>query len=150
MSIISKSVFSKVNLCKKQIVILVIYFFVVSCQNSQNCIDKISIERVYDAPSPDLITISINIQNDLKDKISNNIFSHVNFYINKEEFFTTHDCVIEKTDSLTWFYIRTPYFNHKKDFTEDDFYKLIDESKDLKVELVYDKTKVKFTFKKCF
>ena len=123
---------------------------VLSCQNTNSCIEKISIYREYDGPSPDLIMININIEDDFIDKLSNDVFSHVNFYINKEEFFTSHDCVIKKTDSITYFNIGTTYFNLKKRITEEDFYKMIESSKDLKVELVYDETKEKFTFKKCF
>lgn len=83
------------------------------------------------------------------DKISDDAHCHINFYIGKEDFFTTHFVVYENESKNYRFKIRTPHFNYKKNFKEEDFYTLIDSSKSLRVELVYDDSGETFTFTKC-
>ena len=79
------------------------------------------------------------------------ITSALDFYPTKrkEDFFTTHFVVYENESKNYRFKIRTPHFNYKKNFKEEDFYTLIDSSKSLRVELVYDDSGETFTFTKC-
>ena len=73
------------------------------------------------------------------------------FYIDENNFFTTHDWVVKKEEDGYVFYVKTTYFNRKVNFKEEDFDDLIKSSKDLKMKFVYDSiNKNEYNFKKCF
>ncbi|KIX19851.1 hypothetical protein SY27_17555 [Flavobacterium sp. 316] len=122
-------------------------FLAFSCKSTYNCINKVTFEREKDGPSPDLITLETFLSEEYVKKIPTNKFLNLNFYIDKNNSFSTHDWLIKKEDSNYVFYIRTTFFNRKKGFKEIDFYDLIDSSKSLKVEIV-DRND-KFIFMKC-
>lgn len=135
---------------KKQLLILLSVlssFLFLNCKSTYNCIDKVTFEREKDGPSPDLITLETFLSEEYVKKIPTNKFLNLNFYIDKNNSFSTHDWLIKKEDSNYVFYIRTTFFNRKKGFKEIDFYDLIDSSKSLKVEIV-DRND-KFIFMKC-
>ncbi|CAM4122649.1 MULTISPECIES: hypothetical protein [Flavobacterium] len=133
---------------KKILLILIISLQNLSCKTEENCVDSFFFKRTYDAPTPDKISFKSKLTKEYRDKISDDIFCHINFYINDKKIFVTHDVFIYNEKDSCRFVIKTTNFM-KENFKEEDFYKLIDSSKSLKVELVYDDTGETFTFTKC-
>ncbi|NHN28175.1 hypothetical protein FIA58_021080 [Flavobacterium jejuense] len=118
-----------------------------SCESTYNCINKITFEREKDGPSPDLIILETFLSEEYVKKFPMDKFLNLNFHIDENNSFSTHDWLLKKENNNYFFYIRTTFFNRKKDFKEIDFYNLINLSKSLKVEIVDGNDK--FTFIKC-
>lgn len=133
---------------KTILLILIISLQNLSCDQKENCVEGFLFKRNYNAPAPDNISFKSKLTKDYKDKISDDFFCHINFYINGTKIFVTHDVSVYNEKDSCRFSLRTTSF-YKENFKEEDFYKLIDSSKSLKVELVYDETGEIFTFTKC-
>lgn len=131
----------------KHFFLAILISITISCKKTENCVNDFVIKRTYDAPVPDNITFKAKLSKEYQDKISDE-FCHVNFYINDSKIFVTHDVFIYNEKDTCRFSINTTNFM-KQNFKEEDFYKLINSSKSLKVELVYDETGETFTFTKC-
>lgn len=71
-------------------------------------------QRIYYAPSPDFLTINVKLSNDYQKRIPEDVAAFAKVYINENESFTSHDCVINKTNNSCYFNIRTVYFIYKK------------------------------------
>lgn len=133
---------------RKILLILILFVQSLSCNTEENCVNNFHIKRTYDAPTPDKISFKSKLSDVYKQKLSDDIFCHINFYINDTKIFVTHDVFIYNEKDSCRFVVKTTNFM-KNNFKEEDFYKLIDSSKSLKVELVYDETGEVFTFTKC-
>lgn len=131
----------------KHFLLAIMIYLTISCKKTENCVKDFVIKRTYDAPAPDNITFKAKLSKEYQDKISDS-FCHINFYINDAKILVTHDVILYNEKDTCRFSIRTTKFM-KQNFKEEDFYKLIDTSKSLKVELVYDDTGEIFTFTKC-
>jgi hypothetical protein len=119
-----------------------ILFFFLSCeQKNNNCIEEISFNRVLEGPSPDLIKLKVKLFKEDEKLLDEKKFTKLNFYINEENCFSTHDWLVEKQSENYIFYIRTTFFYRKKNFKETDFNNLI-KSKDLKVDFNINSKKI--------
>ena len=131
----------------KPFLLAILICLIMSCKKTGNCVKDFVIKRTYDAPAPDNITFKAQLSKEYQNKISDS-FCHINFYIDDEKLFTTHDVILYNEKDICRFSIRTTNFI-KQNLKEVDFYKLINSTKSLKVELVYDDTGEIFTFTKC-
>lgn len=131
----------------KHFLLAILICLTMSCEKTENCVKDFVIKRTYDAPAPDNITFIAKLSKEYQDKISDS-FCHINFYVNDTKIFVTHDVILYNEKDTCRFSITTTNFM-KQNFKEEDFYKLIDTSKSLKVDLIYDDTGEIFTFTKC-
>lgn len=134
---------------KKLFFLLSIFICLISCKTKENCINDLKIKRFYDVPSPDQISFSTNLSEDYKFKISDEDFSLIIFYLNGEKIFETHDVTIYDELNKYDIVFNTTYFINNKNYSENEFYKLINSADSLQIVLVNNESNQNIIFSIC-